>query len=92
MTESHLVNEYDRIPARRDVQNAIQSFVKRACGGAKVSTANDVQRTPYVLARRLRRQSLSNTWRSKQVNDQTVAFPLYEVVEARLVVRLHERF
>ena len=90
--QPHLVDEHDRIPTRRDVQDTIQGFVERACGGAKVSAANNVQRPSYVLAGRLRRQSLSNTWRSKQVNDKTVAFPLYEVVEARLVVRLHERF
>ena len=90
MTESHLVNEHDRIPTRRDVQDTIQGFVERACGGAKVSTANDVQRTPYVLARRLCRQRLTDTRRTEEVDDQPLAFALHKIVEPEVgVVSIH---
>ena len=89
--QPHLVDEHDRIPTRRDVQDTIQGFVERACGGAKVSAANNVQRPSYVLAGRLRRQRLADARGPKQVDNETVALPLHEIVEARVVVRFYER-
>ncbi len=45
-----------------------------------------------MLARRLRRQSLSNPRRPEEIHDETVTLALDEVVEAGVtVVGLHER-
>ena len=87
-----LVDEDDCPPARRDVEHSFESGIEIGRPCTQVATADDIQRSPYVLARRLCGQGLSDTGRTEEVDDEPLTLALDEIVEPDVgVVRVDER-
>ena len=78
---AHLVDQDDCLPTRREIEHVVEGGVERSSVSAEVTTADDVQRAPDVLACGFRGERLAHSWRPKEIEDEPVAFSVDEVVE-----------
>ena len=91
LLEEHirLVDQNDGFPRSGNIKHPLKGSTSRR---PQVTPTNDIQRAPDVFVRPFRREGLSNSWWTKEIDDQTVSLAFDEVVESNfLMVRFNER-
>ena len=93
---TYLVDEQHRVPARRELERALQVAVQLARARAQIAAADDEQGPAQMLARRFGGERFAHAGGTEEVNDEALALTTDEIVERRtalveLAVRLDER-
>lgn len=87
-----LVDEDNRFPTRRNVEDPLERSVQVRGLDTEVATAHDIQRASDVLAGSLSGQSLPHSGWTEEVDDEPLPLAADEVVEAGVgVMCLDER-
>ena len=90
-TEADLVNQDNRLPRRGDIKSTLQGLVDLCGRNTQITGSNHVQRFANVFGCGLGGQRLSAARGPEEVDDETLALALNEVVESKiLVVGLHK--